>query len=109
MASRTSSFRLKSASMQRCETFSVISDALILVRIAIAYRLYVFVKKLRGKFRGKVYRFDINTDLAQQPPQGNHIYKDRTIKLFCGEFFERNTITYRTADIALFTFHITGR
>src|SRR3990167_4003430 len=105
MASRTSSFRLKLASMQRCETFSVISDALILVRIAIAYRLYVFVKKLRGK----VYRFDINTDLAQQPAQGNHIDKNRTIKLFCSKFFEGNAVACRTSDIALFTFHITGR
>src|SRR3972149_8070743 len=109
MASRTSSFRLKLASMQRCESLSVISDALILVRIAIAYRLYVFVKKLRGKFRGKVYRFDINTDLAQQPAQGNHIDKNRTIKLFCSKFFEGNAVACRTSDIALFTFSITGR
>src|SRR3972149_10472879 len=109
MASRTSSFRLKLASMQRCETFSVISDALILVRIAIAYRLYVFVKKLRGKCRVKVYRFDINTDLAQQPAQSNHVDKNRTVKLFYGKLLERDAVACRTAELALFAFCVTGR
>src|SRR3989339_1624718 len=104
-----SSFKLKLASMQRCDTFSVISDALILVRVAIAYRLYVLVKKLRGKFRGKVYRFDINTDLAQQSAQCNHVDKYRTVKLFCGKFFERDAVAYGAAEFALFAFRITGR
>src|SRR3972149_3405819 len=109
MASRTSSFRLKLASMQSCETFSVISDALILVCVAITYRLYILVKKLRWKFGGKVYRFDIDTDLAQQPAQRNHVDKYRTVKLFCGEFFERDAVAYRAAEFTLFAFRITGR
>src|SRR3989339_1077321 len=95
--------------MQSCETFSVISVALILVRVAITYRLYILVKKLRGKFRGKVHCFNINTNLAQQPAQSNHVDKNRTVKLFYGKLLERDAVAYWAAEFTLFAFCVTGR